>query len=72
MVTDSNQTYHGDHFEIYRDSKSLLCIPGPNGGIAGQLYFKIKETNKTHRKKGLVATINGSGEVELDEGGLKL
>ena len=27
-VTDGNSIYHGDHFEMYRNIKSLRCVPG--------------------------------------------
>ena len=30
MVTDGNQTYNGDHFEMYRNTESLCCITGTN------------------------------------------
>ena len=30
MVTDDNQIYQRDHFEMHRNIKSLCCIPGTN------------------------------------------
>lgn len=30
MVTDTNQTYHGDHFAIYTNIKPLCCMPETN------------------------------------------
>ena len=47
MVTDHNQTYHSDNFEIYRNIKTLCCVTGTNS-VVGQLYFKNKQT---HRKR---------------------
>ena len=45
MVTDHNQTYHSDNFEIYRNIKTLCCVTGTNS-VVGQLYFKNKLTEK--------------------------
>ena len=47
MVTDGNQIYHGDHFVMYRNVKSLCRAPGINS-VVGQLYLKNKQT---HRKR---------------------
>ena len=41
MVTDSNQTYCGDHFEMYRNIESLCCVTEN----VSQLYLKNKQTN---------------------------
>ena len=35
MVTDGNQTYHGDHFEIYINIESLCCVKGTNIALQG-------------------------------------
>ena len=43
MVTDDNYIYHGDHFEMYRNVKSLCYIPGAKS-VVGQLYIKNKQT----------------------------
>ena len=45
MLTDYNQTYPGDYFEMYKNTKSLCCVTGTNS-VVGQFYFK---TN--HRKR---------------------
>ena len=43
LVTDGNQTYHGDHFEMYRNSKSLYCVPGTN------IALEVNYTSKTNK-----------------------
>ena len=43
---DSSQTYYGDHFVMYRKTKSLMLYTRTNS-VVGQLYFN----NQTHRKK---------------------
>ena len=43
MVTHSNQTYPGDPFEMYRNSKSLCSVTGSNSVIG-------EPTNQTHKK----------------------
>ena len=35
MVTDGNETSHGDHFGMYRNTESLCCIPGANIMVVG-------------------------------------
>ena len=39
MMTDHNQTYHTDHFDMYRKIESLCCVTGTNNFV-GQVYFK--------------------------------
>ena len=34
-----NETYYGDHFEVYRESKSVYCVSGTNIGVVGQLHW---------------------------------
>ena len=51
MLTDGNQTYHGDHFVMYRKTESLCYAPGPNSAV-GQLYFD-KQINKLIERKKL-------------------
>ena len=46
MVTDGNQTYCGDHFEMYNNIESLCFATRANS--VGQLYFKSKQA---HRKR---------------------
>ena len=58
MVTDSNQTHHGDHFEMYRNVESLCCV-------VGQLHFRNKLTEKRHQIGGYQKW--GMGEGEIDE-----
>ena len=39
-------TYHGDHFEMYRNIKSLCCIPRTN------LVLLVNYTSKTNKRMG--------------------
>ena len=41
MMTDHNQTYHTDHFDMYRKIESICCVTGTNNFV-GQVYFKNK------------------------------
>ena len=69
MVTDQNQAYCGDHFEMYRNIESLCCVTGTNS-VVGQLYFKNKQTKELIEKdvKFVVTRGRGQGEGKLDEG----
>ena len=73
MVTYCNYTYHGDHFEIYRNIKSLCCTTGTNIVLWFNYTSKTnKQTyNQTHRKRYQICGYQrqGLGEGELDEGG---
>ena len=74
MVTDGNQTYHGDHFEIlYRNIKSLCCVPGTNAMLQVNHTSK-KETNSQKKRSNLwLPEVGGErGKGELDEGGQKV
>ena len=53
MVIGGNQTYHGGHFVMYRNIKSLCCIPGTTIVLQDTYTSKTnKQTNKqTHRKR---------------------
>ena len=72
MVTDPNQTYCGDHFEMCGDVESLCCTPASD--MVLQVSY-ISETNKqqTHKlieKEIRFVVIRGRGLGEgLDEGG---
>ena len=46
---DSNQTYRDDHFEMYRNIKSLGCITGTNVVLQDKY---ISKTNKRSHRKG--------------------
>ena len=50
MVTDGKQTYHDDHFEVYKNIESLCCALGTN---VGKLCFKNKQTNLEKKRSGL-------------------
>ena len=69
MVTDGNQTYHGDHFEMYRKIKSLCCVPGTNN------VLQVNYTSKTNKQKKnirfVVTRSEGWWEGKLNEGGQK-
>lgn len=41
VVMDVNETYCGGYFTIYRNIKSLFCIPETN--VIFQLYLSIKK-----------------------------
>lgn len=41
-MTDDNQTYCGDDFEVYQNIKSLCCIPKTN---MVQVNYMSKTTN---------------------------
>ena len=49
MVTDGNLTYHGDHFEMYRNIKSLGCVTRTS--IVLQVNYTSKTNKQTHRKR---------------------
>ena len=70
LVTEVTRTYHGDHFEIYRDKEPLCCITGTNR-VVGQLYFKNKQTKLIEKEIGIVI-IRGGGGGGLDEVGQKV
>ena len=60
MVTDGNQTYHGDHFEMYRNIESLCCVPETN--IVLQVSY-ISRTNKLIEKEIRFVVTKGGGGV---------
>ena len=45
MATEDNQTYHGDHFEMYRNTEALCCIKGTN------IVLQVNDTLKTNKHK---------------------
>ena len=49
MVTDGNQTYCDDHFEMYRNIESQCCEPGTN--IVLQVNYTSKTNKQTHRER---------------------
>ena len=48
MVT-SNQTYFGEHFEMYRNIKSQCCVPGNN--IILQVNYTLHTQENALRKR---------------------
>ena len=74
MVTDGNQTYLGDNFEMYRNIKTLYCVTGANIVSVGQLYFKNNQSNKLIEKqiRFTVTRSGGTGEGGLDEDSQKV
>ena len=69
MVTDGNQTYGGDHFQMCRNTKSLCCVTGTT--IMLYINYTLKSTKQTNSQKKirfLVTSGGGLGEGELDEG----
>ena len=71
MVTDGNQTQHDGHFEMYRNIKSLYCVPGTN--IVLQVNYTPK-TKQIHGKRDQIYGYQrqGVGDRKLDEGGQKV
>ena len=65
VVTDQNQTYYADHFEMYRNLESLCCVTGTN------IVFQVNYTSKTNSEKDEVCGYQRWGweEEGLDEGG---
>ena len=53
MVTDGDQTFCDDHFEMYRNIKSFCCITETKTVLQVNLYFKNKETNKLMKRSDL-------------------
>ena len=49
MVTDGNQSYCGDHFEMYRNIKSLCCTPATN--VVLQIIYTSKANKQTQKKR---------------------
>ena len=47
MVTYCSSTYYSDHFETYRNIKSLCGVTGANS-VVDQLLF---QNQQTHRKR---------------------
>ena len=43
MVTDGNQTYCGDHFEMYSSIKSLCCVTGTNAVLQVNYTWKANK-----------------------------
>ena len=71
MVTYHNQTYCGDHFEMYRNIKSLCCVTRTK--IVLQINYTLKANKRIHRKEIKFVAPRGreEGEGELEEGGQK-
>ena len=59
MVTHGMQTYHGGHFVMYRNVKSLCCVPGTN--IVLQVDYISKPNKLTGKEIRFVVTRDGSG-----------
>ena len=71
MVTDGNQTYRGDHFEMYRNIKLLCCVIGTNTLLQVNC---ISNTNTQTQERDQVCGYQrrGQGKRELDEGSQKV
>ena len=72
MVTDSNQIYHDDHFEMQRNIKALYCVTGINTVL--WVNHNLKKKSKLIEKKPRFVVGRGQGwdKEELDEGGYKV
>ena len=51
MVIDGNQTYCGDHFEMYRNTESPCHIKGTNIVLIGISYLRNKKNKHIKKKK---------------------
>lgn len=53
MVTNSNQTYFGDHFAMYTNIQSLCCTDETNIMLHFKIHFNKKELKKkkSHQNK---------------------
>ena len=76
MVTYCNYNYRADHFEMYRNSKSLCCVTGTN--IVLQVNYTSKTNKQTNKQTNLEKKRSDlrfpkarGGGGELDEGGQK-
>ena len=66
MMTDDNETNHGDHFEMYRNIKLLCYVIGTN-------IVQFNYTSKANKLMDQICGYQGGrirmqGEGELDEG----
>ena len=69
MVTDGNQTYHDEHFEKYRNIKTVCCITGINIVLQVNIPQKL-----THRQRDQICWYQRGRwwEKESDEANQKL
>ena len=67
MMTDDNQTYHGDHFEMYRNTEALCCIKE----LTQFCRSDTLKTNK-HKKGNEICHYERWGEGKLDKGSQKV
>ena len=74
MVIYCNQTYHGNHFKMYRSIKPLCCITGTNIVLKVNYTLKTnKQTNSQRKRSDLwLPWAEEWGERELDEGSQKV
>ena len=70
MVTDDNQTYHGDYFDVQKYQIIMFC--SRQDSIIGQLHFQ-KETDKLRKRDQICGYYQrqGVGAGESDEGSQK-
>ena len=61
MVTDGYQTCSGDHFEMYRNIKSLCCTPGITNSVVAQLHFKTNNGLNLKEKEFRSVAVRGRG-----------
>ena len=67
MESGHNQSYCGDHFENYRNIKSLCCVTGTNTAV-GPLYFKNKQRDSEKEIRFVVIRGEEQKDGKLDEG----
>ena len=63
MMTDDNQTDHGDHFEMHRNTEALCCIKGTNMCCRSDALKRNK-----HKKGNEICRYERWGEGKLDKG----
>ena len=59
MVTQHKQTYHADHFEMYKNIKSLCCITKNNTVL--QVTYTSKQMNLQKKRSGPWLSEVGAG-----------
>ena len=65
LVTEGNQTSHGNYFEMYRKSKQLCGVTGTN--IVLQVNYTSKASELTEKEiRSVVTRGEGGGEIWME------
>ena len=59
-----NQAYHGDHFEVYRNIKSLCGVQGINRVLQVNYTLKANKLNSLKRSDLWLQEAGGAGVVK--------